>query len=106
MNNVNDLSSNGWVLPAEMLRGLLLYFHYWLFKSFHVSCLFQMKLEQKVKCLSQSVSPYDKPFIIKLARYTVLQSTSDTNLWLKFRRPYQTEYQFVLSQRPEKTSTI
>ena len=53
MNNVNDLSSNGsGVLPAEMLRGLLLYFHYWLFKSFHVSCLFQMKLELKVKCLS------------------------------------------------------
>ena len=52
MNNVNDLGSNGWVLPAEMLRGLLLCFHYWLFKSFHVNCLFQMKLELKVKCLS------------------------------------------------------
>lgn len=26
MNNVNDLSSNGWVLPAEMLRGLFFIF--------------------------------------------------------------------------------
>ena len=25
-----------------------LYFHYWLFKSFHVSCLFQMKAESEM----------------------------------------------------------
>ena len=26
MNNANDLGSNGWVLPAEMLRGLFFIF--------------------------------------------------------------------------------
>lgn len=26
MNHVNDLSSNGWVLPAKMLRGLFFIF--------------------------------------------------------------------------------